>query len=336
MSHDGSGRSYLTGIARACFEHGASYVYIMPENKPLARIGLDQPVPFGDSPLEKTHIEEFLDSQVPSPHKEAFASTGFARFAFALCPGARCRVDLIMTVDGPSAVMHFLPDTLPGIDMLNVPGKVIEFAAASSGVFLICGKPRAGKTTTLASILQKINRTFFNHIVWICEASEYLLGPSRSFVNQIETGYLGKVFDVTQRAVWIGADVVALDIRIDENLAWQAVSAAERGASVLMVVPASDAVAGLENLANTVSSASRQEFAARLSRVFSGALYQELIQGVKSPVPAIEFLVGTEPVRNLLREGRFPRIKDLIAAGGKYGMKTLESSKQRLSDEGLI
>ncbi|HHT84699.1 MAG TPA: Flp pilus assembly complex ATPase component TadA [Firmicutes bacterium] len=336
MSHAGPGRPYLACVAQACFQCGASYVYILPGNKPLSRTGLDEPVPFEGSVVESSHIDEFIASQVPLLQKQIFDSTGFARFASGLFRGARCRVDLITTVSGPAIVMHFLPDSLPGTDVLNISREVLEFAGESSGIFLLCGKPGSGKTTTLASILQYINETTFKHIVWICDAGEYVLTPCKAFVNQIETGYLGHGCDLIERAAWLGADVIALDLQLDENLAWQAVRTAEMGASVFLALNASNTASGLENLANTVSSGSRREFIHRLSHVFSGALYQELIQGVESPVPAMEILVGTDPVRNLLREGRFLQITDLIAAGGKYRMQTLEADKKRLSGEGLI
>jgi twitching motility protein PilT len=308
----------------------------MPHHRPLAGIGLDEPVRLDLPAVEEHHIEEFLSSQVPTPHRQLFDSTGFARFGFHLCAGARCRVDLIMTVGGPALVMHFLPDPLPGPEELNTSEEVLDLVANGPGLFLICGKPRSGKTTTLASVLQYMNATSFRYIAWLCGAAEYLLAPGRAFVNQVETGHLMYGSGPVETAVWMGADVVALDLQVDDKLAWQAVLAAERGARVFMVLPACDTANGLQNLANTVNSDLRREFIARLSEVFGGALYQELVRGIKAPVAVMEILVGTDPVRNLLKEGKFAQLPDLIHAGGKYGMQTLEAARKRLSDEGLI
>lgn len=336
VSNAEPGKPYIYHVAEAGFRHGASYLYITMESRPFVRVGLQDLVPFGDSAINKGQVQEFIDRKAPAFHKKKFDSTGFARFAFPMGQGARCRVDLVSTVKGPSIALHMLPGELPGLDSLNLSRAVLDYACANSGIFLVCGKPRSGKTTTLASMLQQVNESSCKHVVWISEVAEYLLAPCKSFVNQIETAYLDDVCEMTAILAPMGADVIAFDLQAEEGLLWQAVLAAENGASVFLTTQCAGTTYGLEKLVNTVGSGLRREFASRLSQVFTGAVYQELVQGAGSPVPATEFLVGTQPVKNLLREGKFLQIQDLIAAGEKYGMETLEKSKRRLSGGGLI
>ena len=123
-------------------------------------------------------------------------------------------------------------------------------------------------------------------------------------------------------------DVLVLDMLLSHNVLEQALVLAEAGAQVFLGVQSTGTVHGLEALTRAVNYDYRQDFRNRLSRVFESAVYLELVQGVTGIVPATEVLVGIEPVRNLLRDGKFSHISETIPTGGKYGICLLYTSRR--------
>ncbi len=327
----------LGHVAYTAFEHGASYLHVIRDSRPFARIGLNPPEPFGELVITQRQIHQFIDNNAPAFQQQHFDSFGFARFAFSLQKGARCRVDVVNSVKGPSLTMHMLHGTLPSLDSLHLAETVGNFKGMDKGLFLVCGKPRSGKSTTMASLVHEINLSQGKYILWISDTAEYLFDSNRSFVTQVDLSSLRKPDTKAADLIRVlGPDVIALDIPLNEPIVRQAVLAAHNGSQVVLTTQCSSTAKGLEMVVNSVSSGLRQEFLDELSQVFQGAVYQELMQGTESIVPVTEVLIGIQPVKNLLRSGKISQIADMIPAGAKYGMETLESSKQCLSGKGLI
>lgn len=327
----------LHHVAQTALEDGVSYLYVIRDSRPFARIGLNPPMPFGNSVITQRQIHEFIDSKVPTLQQQRLNSLGLARFAFSLNNGARCRVDVVRSVKGPALTMHMVPGVVPTLESVHLSEAIANFLDMDNGLLLVCGKPRSGKSTTLASIIHEINLACGKHIVWISDTAEYVFDSAISFVTQVDlSGFDGQDARPAGIISVLGPDVVALDLPLTEPVIRQAVLTAQNGAQVILALQCASTTNGLEMLVSTISEASRQEFLGKLSEVFQGAVYQELLQGTESIVPVTEVLVGIQPVKNLLRSGRISQIADMIPAGTKHGMETLETSKQRFSRKGLI
>lgn len=325
----------LWSILHEAMEHDVSYLYITGGSRPLARIGLGELEPLGDHPVSEGQILRFIDERVPEFQRRLMGSRGYARFVFSIGSGIRCRVDLIKTVKGQALIIHFVDETPPRPESLGLQEIIGELVDKKHGVFLICGRPRSGKSTVLASLAEEINRKSGKHIVWISHGAEYLFTPHMSFVFQIDIAGHG-IEEGVSNLLKMAPDVLVLDMLLSHNVLEQALVLAEAGAQVFLGVQSTGTVHGLEALTRAVNYDYRQDFRNRLSRVFESAVYLELVQGVTGIVPATEVLVGIEPVRNLLRDGKFSHISETIPTGGKYGMETLQKSKERLSAKGLI
>ncbi len=336
MSKSKYTESAISRILNRSVEINVSYLYIEKDSHPLVKVGLSELKPLVGFEVGEPDILEFINEKMPESHRDILSLKGYTRFAFIQAPGVRCRADVAITVNGPAIVIHIANEFPPNLESLGLAEVIGGFLCKGQGLFLVCSKPRSGKSTALASLVEKVNQTSSKHIVWISHATEYSFTPGMSFVCQFEIcdiHHTGVAVPILSAVV---PDIAVIDMLPNQEILEQSLWAAENGTQVFLAVQSTDTAHGLEALVNAVDANTRQDFRHRLSRVFRFAVYLELLQGINSIVPAAEVLSGTEPVKNLLKEGKFARIPETIPTGAKYGMETLEKSKQRLSAKGLI
>lgn len=336
MSKSRDAGSAISRIVDAAAKSNVSYLYIARDSYPLAKVGLRELKPLAGFEVTEPQILEFINEKMPESHRHMFSLTGYARFAFAQAPGLRCRVDVAMTVKGPALVIHITDEIPPNLESLGLAEVIGEFPCKGQGVFLVCSKPRSGRSAALASLVEKVNQTSAKHIVWISQAAEYSFTPGMSFICQFEIPDIHHTGAAVPNLSAVVPDIAVVDMLPNQKILEQSLFVAENGAQVFLGVQSTDTAHGLEALVNAVDPNTRKDFRYRLSRVFRFAVYLELLKGIDNIVPAAEVLSGTEPVNNLLKEGKFARISETIPTGAKYGMETLEKSKERLSAKGLI
>jgi len=336
MKTDKSGEWTISQIINAAASEDFSYLYVKRDSPILGRKAAGDLEVFQSRTVSQSQLDSFFSLQVPLPHRKVFDSQGYTRFMLITDKALRSRFDLIETTDGIAIISHILPDTPEDPECIGLGDAFGDFTATNGGLYFVCSKPRSGKSTALASLIAKINSQTSKHILWVSEGTEFLFEQSTSFVSQLEVNVPdGAKLSPIILETW-SPDVIATDMPLHGEFVEWLLRAAETGAKVFVCMQSPGTVYGLYTLVSRVDPDRRDDARHRLANVFERAVYIELIQGLNDIVPATEILVGIEPVRNLLREGKFEQVLDMIPAGSKYGMQTIEKSKSYLSKMELI
>ncbi len=285
---------------------------------PFWRVGTEllqhgDPLPDGDQ-FQAMVLDLFRAARLEPPIDLASAD-------FTLCAaGGRFRAHVYRSCDGLNAVLHRIPDRVPALERLDVPEAIASSLAAPSGLLLICGPARSGKSSILASLVDLFNRTESRMIATVENPIEHLHAPVKAIVHQIGVGT-----DVPDCAVGIAAaraaraDIIAVDGARDASSFREMIAAAEEGALVLGVLCATSALDALERILESAPAEEvawfRSGLAASLLAVLHQALHPARGGGV---VAAVEHLTMTRPAQLLLREGKMEELAAMVQGGRSH------------------
>ena len=320
----------LLGLA---IESNISYLYINKDFPCFSRNPAEDLVVFEPTIITGDDLHEFIEKYVPELHRSILDRYGYTRFVLNMGQGVRCRLDLAKAGDGPFILVHILTQTPRGPESIGLDADFGDLASEDGGLYIVSSKPRSGKSLSLASMVSEIASKEAKHIVWISRATEYVFAHATSLITQFEVHVgetLGAQVDTLSS---LSPDVICVDMPLDETFLDHILSNAENGSKVFLSTPSSGAVNGLCELVENVCMERQRDFRARLAQVFERSLYVELIKTDRGVFPAVEILTGIEPVKNLLKEGKYVQIADLIPSGAKYGMQTLAKSKSDIMEE---
>ncbi|MFZ3102284.1 MAG: type IV pilus twitching motility protein PilT, partial [Desulfitobacteriaceae bacterium] len=207
------------------------------------------------------------------------------------------------------------------------------------GLVLVTGPTGSGKTTTLAAMIDYINRTRACHIVTIEDPIEYLHKHQQSLVNQRELGSDTQSFGNALRAVLRqDPDVILVGEMRDLETISTAISAAETGHLVFSTLHTNDATQSVDRIIDVFPPHQQQQIRVQLGAVLQGVMSQQLLPRAegKGRAAAIEVLLATSAVRNLIREGKTHQLPTVLQTGGKLGMQTMDSALQDLVRRGIV
>ncbi len=311
-------------------EKNISYLYINKDSPCFSRNPAEDLVVFEPSTITGDDLHEFIEKYVPASHRSILDRYGYTRFVLQMDQGVRCRLDLATASEGPFILVHILTQTPYGPESIGLDADFGYLASEGGGLYIVSSKPRSGKSLTLASVVSEIASKEAKHIVWISRATEYVFAHRTSLITQFEV-HVGETLGAQVGTLSsLSPDVIVVDMPLDETFLDQILSNAENGSKVFLSTPSSGAVNGLCKLVEHVCTERQEDFRARLAQVFERSLYVELIKTDRGVFPAVEILTGIEPVKNLLKEGKYVQIADLIPSGAKYGMQTLAKSKSNM------
>ena len=264
--------------------------------------------------------------------------TGDDDFSFAIAGLSRFRVNAYKQRGSLAAVIRVVPFELPVASALNIPEVIENLADQRYGLVLISGPAGSGKSTTLATIIDRINRTRNTHIVTLENPIEYLHRHQMSIVSQREVQIDTEDYNAALRAAMRQAPNVILigELRDAETISI-ALSAAETGHMVLSTVHTLGAVNAVDRLLHSFAPAQLEQARMQLSMVLECVVSQQLIQKIGGGmVPAFEIMFCTTAVRNLIREGRTHQLSQIIETSSDAGMVSMDSSLMRLYNTGQI
>ena len=295
-------------------------------------------------PLENAPVltgEEIRDVAWPlltDGQREIFEKEFDVDFAFSWHDRARIRGS-VFTQRGQMALsLRVIPSRIPSFDQLGLPLAAELVAAQPRGFVLVTGPTGSGKSTTLASIIDRINETRPAHILTIEDPVEYVHNHKMSAVTQREIGLDSPSFDRALRsALREDPDVMLIGEMRDIDSIQIALTMAETGHLVFGTLHTNDAPQAIDRIID-VFPAWRQEqtrvqLAASLSAIFAQRLIPKIGGGV---VAAFEVLIATSAVRNLIREGRSNQLSNIMFTNAKEGMQTLENSLAQLIVDGIV
>ncbi len=255
-------------------------------------------------------------------------------------PGrGRFRMNVFYQRGSVGAVLRAIPDHVKPPDELGLPSVVKEFVGLSRGLVLVTGPTGSGKSTTLASLVDLINRTRNVHIVTIEDPIEFLHRHEMSIVNQREVGADTLGFaEALRHALRQDPDVIQVGEMRDLETISTALTAAETGHLVFGTLHTQDAPKSVERIIDVFPSHQQTQVRVQLAGALQGVISQQLLPTAdgRSRVVATEVLVATPAVRNLIREGKVYQIYNAMQAGGKHGMQTMDQSLAALVRRNLV
>lgn len=228
---------------------------------------------------------------------------------------------------------------VPTMESLKLPSIIKELTEKKRGLVLVTGPTGSGKSTTLASMINNINRTRKEHILTLEDPIEYLHKHDRSIVNQREIGTDSKSFSVALRsALRQDPDVILIGEMRDLDTIKTALIAAETGHLVLSTLHTIGAAKTVDRIIDVFPSDQQQQIKIQLANVLEGIVSQQLISNIDNTKRelALETMIATPAIKNLIREGKAHQIQTAIVTGKKYGMESMDNSLFNLYNNGKI
>jgi twitching motility protein PilT len=325
-------------LFEAMLLHGASDLHLKAGCPPGLRID-GMLVPMDGAPaLEPPQVEALL-GEIAAPEQLAeLERRGDLEFAWALAGVSRYRVSLVSQRGSIGAVLRRVPVEIPDIDRLGLPPIVKRLGLLPRGLVLVTGPTGSGKSTTLAAILDFLNREASGHIVTMEDPIEFAHKDQRCFVTQREIGSDCESFEVAlRRALRHDPDVIMIGELRDRETISLALTAAETGHLVLATVHTPGAVQTVDRMLDAYPTEERTDARGRLASSLQGVLSQTLVPKTGGGrVAAVEVMVVTEAIRSCIRENKTHQIPSQIQTGAAHGMQTQATALADLVRKGLV
>jgi twitching motility protein PilT len=330
----------IESALRTLVEREGSDLHVKVDSPPVARIHGDLIPLEGFGILSDEDTDAAFRAIAVARSVSEFEAAGEADFSYAVEGVSRFRVNVFRQRGSISIVCRAIPFEIRTVEELGLPDVVRELAEESRGIVLVTGTTGSGKTTTLAAMIDHINRTRARHIITLEDPIEYLHEDKRSIVNQREVGSDTEGFGRAMRRVLRqDPDVILIGEMRDEETVRTALSAAETGHLVLSTVHTLDATETINRVIDFFPPHLQHQARVMLSSTLKGAIAQRLVPDItgEGRVPASEVLVVTGRVQDLiLNPEETSKITEVIAEGDFYGMRTFDQSLLRYSMEGKI
>jgi twitching motility protein PilT len=263
---------------------------------------------------------------------------GEVDFSYAVNGLGRFRVNIYKQRGNISIAIRAIPFEIPTFESLKLPYVISEFSRKPNGLVLVTGPTGSGKSTTLAALIDLINRERNCHIITLEDPIEYIHKHKQSIINQRELGSDTKTFaNALRAALRQDPDVILVGEMRDLETIEIALKAAETGHLVFATLHTSSAVQTIDRIVDVFPASQQQQVKVQLASVLRGIVSQRLLPLIGGGrVAALEILIVNSAVRSLIREGKTHQIYSIIQTSSKEGMLTLENSVKKLLREGKI
>ncbi len=317
----------------------ASDVHISPGLPPAMRVnGRVKPLP--DFPkLDPQDTREIVYSVLNESQRKRFENERQLDFAYAIPGVARFRVNVFFQRGSISAAFRLIPSEIKSLEELGLPAPVAEFTRKPRGFVLVTGPTGSGKSTTLASMVDLINRNRDEHILTIEDPIEFLHRHQRCIVNQREIGADAIDFATALRgALREDPDVILVGEMRDLETISTALTAAETGHLVFATLHTQSTAQTVDRIIDVFPPHQQHQVRMQLSIALQGIITQQLLETADGAgrVCATEVLVPNPAIRNLIREGKTHQIYSALQTSGAVGMQTMDSHLAQLVRKGAI
>ncbi|MEN6567056.1 MAG: type IV pilus twitching motility protein PilT [Veillonellales bacterium] len=325
-------------LLREAVERKASDLHITVGVPPVLRLNgnlihLDYPKLLVDD------TEALLEEITTEEQRQRFQAQGELDFSFAITGLSRFRVNAFKQRGSVAIVTRVVSETVPTLDQLGHPEVLKALARKSRGLVLVTGPTGSGKSTTLAAMIHLINQERDCHIITLEDPIEYLHRHNRSIVNQREIHADTQSFaNALRAALREDPDVILVGEMRDAETIGTAITAAETGHLVLTTLHTGDAAQTIDRIIDVFPPYQQQQIRLQLSMTLQGIVAQQLLPRLDGTgrVAAMEILVATPAIRNLIREGKSHQIPSVIQTGAKFGMQAMDNSLRDLYRRGLV
>lgn len=327
----------LDGIILKARDMGCSDVHISAGEPVFFRQNgtlVEAPYDFKAKEVEAM-IEEVLDKRQLS----AFADGDDLDFALVSSDGLRQRVNVFRQRGHIAATIRLLDDHIPTIEQLGLPPTLNELADRKRGLILVTGPTGSGKSTTLAAMIDYINRTRAEHIITIEDPIEYVYTRKSSLIHQREVGHDTKSFASSLRsALREDPDIILVGEMRDYETISAALTAAETGHLVMSTLHTTSAALTVDRIIDACPAGAQNQVRSQLSGVLAGVITQCLIPTADGlgRCAATEVLVGTDAVLNMVREDKIYQLDTIMQSNRALGMHTLNADLMAKVRSGVI
>jgi twitching motility protein PilT len=317
----------------------ASDVHVVIGRPPMVRVR-GEIVPLeGFEPLTAAEANRLVYAVLRDEQRKKFEETLELDCSVALPGVARFRVNVLAGHKGLEAVLRVINSTVPSAEDLGLSQPMMDLATLPRGLILVTGPTGSGKSTTLASLIEIINRTRKEHILTIEDPIEFVYEPKMCIIRQREVGATTKSFgNALKAALREDPDVILVGELRDLETISLAMTAAETGHLVFATLHTTDAPQTIDRIIDVFPPHQQTQVRVQLSSSLKAVICQTLIptkDGV-GRVAAREMMVVTSAISNLIREGKTHMIYGAIETGAKFGMTTLDRSLDELVKTGKI
>ncbi|MEN7341580.1 MAG: type IV pilus twitching motility protein PilT [Pseudomonadota bacterium] len=326
--------NYLMEVLKA----NASDLHLMAGDPPRMRVHGSLKEISGNV-LSQAHVSDCLYEMMTPAARRTFEEHNSCDFAYEIPETARFRVNVLRQLNGMGAVCRTIPTETKTLDDLNMPKVVHDLCKQPRGMILVTGKTGSGKSTTLAAMIDDLNSRLKGHILTIEDPIEFLHKRKGCLISQREIGRHSNSFaDALHSALREDPDIILVGEMRDLETISIAVTAAEMGILVMGTLHTNGAAATIDRIINSFPHEKQSQIRTMLSTSLRGVISQQLVptKGKPGRVAALEIMVNTPAISNLIRQGKIDQIENAIQSGGAQGMKTMDSALQELYDGAFI
>lgn len=327
----------LTQFLRLMAERRASDLFFTVGAPPNLKVD-GVVAPLGHAPLGKEDVHRLAYSVMSEKQQSEFEATMEMNLAIALADTGRFRVNLYRQRGNIAMALRYITSEIPSIAALNLPPVLHELVMVPRGLVLVVGSTGSGKSTTLAAMIDYRNTHRTGHILTVEEPIEYLHHHKRSMVDQREVGLDTLSYaNALKNAMREAPDVIMIGEIRDRETMQAAITYAETGHLCLSTLHANNANQTLDRIINFFPDSAHRQLLVDLSLNLKGVVSQRLLRGTDGKrIPAVELLLSTAYVSDLIEKGEIASIKDAMKQGVEQGMMTFDESLYRLYASGRI
>jgi twitching motility protein PilT len=328
----------IVSFLRKAVKSGASDIHLQADEHPVLRI--DGKIVKVDMPeLKEADIKKAYETLIPEHFKDRVHNVFDLDFAYEVPEVSRFRVNLNRQLGKCALVIRVIPYDIKRIAELNLPESIEQFATLNNGLVLITGPTGSGKSTTIASLIDYINKNYAKHIITVEDPVEFIFTNRKCIVSQRQVTIDTASFpDGVKYALRQDPDVIFIGEIRDRETIISALKAAETGHLVFSTIHTNSAIQTVNRIVNMFEPSDRDFVREQLSTILRGTISQRLLplNDGSGRRPACEVLVVTPTVKDFIKKDNLEEVYDLVRKGSFNNMITLNSSLYQMAQDGLI
>ncbi len=292
----------------------------------------------GDTPLSSHQVHEMAYALMSEKQQREYEATLEMNFAIQPAGVGRFRINIYRQRGEVAIAVRYIRDEIPSLESLNLPKKLEELVMLPRGLVLVVGSTGSGKSTTLASMIDFRNENRNGHVLTVEEPIEFVHRHKRSIVDQREIGLDTLSYDnALKNAMREAPDVILIGEIRDREIMQHALAYAQTGHLCLTTLHANNASQTMERILNFFPETAHKQLLIDLSICLQAVVSMRLVQGLDGKrVPAVEMLLRTPYVADLIEKGEFEKLKDAMKQSVNVGMQSFDEALYRLYESGRI
>jgi twitching motility protein PilT len=328
----------LDEYLREVLAKGGSDLHFVAGDPPRIRLH-GELQPLREQRIDKETAREILVEVMTRRAQAQLEAKDGADFAYMIPGVSRFRANIFRHIGGLGGVFRAIPSKALTLEQLNLPDAVRSLCRVNNGLILVTGKTGSGKSTTLAAMIDDINQREKGHILTIEDPIEFVHPRKNCLVSQREVGLHSPSFaDALHSALREDPDIVLVGELRDLETMSIAVTAAEMGILVMGTLHTNGAAATVDRIVNAFPADKQGHVRTMLSTSLRGVISQQLLPRAdkRGRIAALEILINTPAVSNLIRQGKLDQLENAMQSGGAHGMRIMDSAIKELLDKGAI